>query len=99
MNRYLIIVSRDRPDLLATLAIAYGQTGKAEIRFDRRQGQPWTGTGDRPDRRSQPHLDTDLQEHGFLVIPRPTPSAWRAESVVSAGAHERRASPLVVFFD
>jgi len=99
MEHYLIIVSRDRPDLLGTLAIAYGQRGKARIRFDRRKGQPWTGTGDRPDRRARSSRDRDLQKHGFLVIPRPTPSAWRAESVVSAGAHERRASPLVVFFD
>ena len=92
MDRYLIIVARDRPDLLGTLAIAYGQRGEAKIRFDRRQGQPWTGMGDRPHRRARSPRDWDLQEHGFFVIPRPTSSARPAESVDSAVTHERRAS-------
>ena len=90
MNRYLIIVSRDRPDLLGTLAVIYGQKGKAEIRFDRRQGLPWTGTGDRPHRRTRSPRDCRLQEHGFLVVLRPKSSARRAESVVSVGTHGRR---------
>jgi hypothetical protein len=89
MNRYLIIVSRDRPDLLGTLAVIYGQKGAAEIRFDRRQGWPWTGTGARPDRRTRSARDGGLQENGFLVILHPKWSA-RAESVVGAGTHGRR---------
>jgi hypothetical protein len=71
MERYLVIVSRDRPELLATLASTYGQKGEVEILFDRRQGQPWTEVGDRPDRRSRPRLDADLRDHGFIVIRRP----------------------------
>ena len=31
MNRYVIIVSRDRPDLWETLAIACGQRGRARF--------------------------------------------------------------------
>lgn len=71
MARYLVIIARDRPELLPTLAFTYGQKGEVEIHFDRRQGLPCTGMADRPERRSQPSLDTDLQEQGFLVISRP----------------------------
>ena len=67
----LIIVSRDQPKLLYALISLYGHEDEVEIRFDRRQGLPWTGRGDRPDRRSPPIPDTDLLDHGFIVIPRP----------------------------
>ena len=90
MSRYLVIVSRDRPVLFATLAIAYGQEGDTELRFDRRQGLPWTGRGVRPDRRSRSPRDRDLQAHGFLAIPRPKSSPCGAESIVSAGTQWRR---------
>ena len=66
----LIIVSRDQPELWARLASIYAHEPDVEVSFDRRQGQPLTGMGDRPDRRSPPHPDTDLQDHGFIVIPR-----------------------------
>ena len=49
----------------------YGQTGGVEIRFDRWEGLPWTGNGEQPDRRTPPTPDTDLTDHGFIVIPRP----------------------------
>jgi len=39
MARYLVIISRDRPELLGTLAVIYGQKGEVEIHFDRRQGR------------------------------------------------------------
>ena len=71
MSRYLVIIARDRPELLGILAVIYGQKGEVEIHFDRRQAQPGTGRADRPDRRTPPHRDTDLQAHGFLVICRP----------------------------
>ena len=71
MRRWLVIIARDRPEFWVTWASFYGGAGKVEVLFDRRQGQPWPGRGDRPDRRTQPHRDTDLQDHGFLVIPRP----------------------------
>jgi len=71
MARYLVIIARDRPELLGTLAVIYGQKGEVEIHFDRRQGQAWTGQGDRPDRRVPRHRHTDLRKQGFLVIRRP----------------------------
>ena len=67
----LIIVSRDQPKLLYALISLYGHEGGVEIRFDRRNGHPRTGVGDKADRRSPPSPDTDLQDHGFIVIPRP----------------------------
>ncbi len=70
MERYLIIVSPDRRDLFSRLIAAYAHRGEIEIRFDRRRGQPWTGPGDTPDRRSRHDLDTDLRSQGFIVIPR-----------------------------
>lgn len=75
MNRYLVIISRDRPELLGRLATIYGQKGEVEIHFDRRQGQTLAGRGDRPDRRAAPHRDADLQRRGFLVIRRPATAA------------------------
>ena len=71
MSRYLVIIARDRPELLGTLAVIYGQKGEVEIHFDRRQGPPETGREDRPDRRTPPHRDRVLQARGFLVIRRP----------------------------
>ena len=67
----LIIVSRDAPDLLEALIALYGQTAGVEIRSDRRQGLPWTAAGDTPARRAPANPDTDLKDHGFIVIPRP----------------------------
>ena len=75
MAHYLVIIARDRPELLGILAVIYGQKGEVEIHFDRRQGQPGTGPGDRPDRRATPHRDTVLQAQGFLVIRRPETAA------------------------
>ena len=67
----LIIVSRDAPDLLHALVALYGQTEGVEIRFDQRHGLPWSGPGDPPARRALANPDTDLNDHGFIVIPRP----------------------------
>ena len=67
----LIIVSRDQPELLATLISIYSQEGEVEIRFDRRHAQPESWGRKPGNRRSPPSLDTDLQDHGFIVIPRP----------------------------
>lgn len=71
MERCLVIVSRDRPELLETLASTYDHEGEVEILVDRRQRQLWSGMGNRADRRSPPSRDTDLQDHGFIVILRP----------------------------
>ena len=67
----LIIVARDQPGLLATLTALYGHVAGVEIRVDRRRGQPDSWRGDPGNRRSPPSLETDLRDHGFIVIPRP----------------------------
>lgn len=71
MDRYLVIIARDRPDLLGRLATIYGQKGEVEIHFDRRQGQSLAGPEHGPDRRAAPRRDADLKRRGFLVIRRP----------------------------
>ena len=71
MERCLIIVARDQPDLLAQLAFLYAHEPGIEVCFDRRQGQPWAWNGEHLDRRSPPRPDTDLKDHVFIVSPRP----------------------------
>jgi hypothetical protein len=70
VERCLVIVSRDQPELFERLASIYAQEGWIEVLLDRRHGQLRTGIGNRPDRRSPPSPDTDLQNQGFIVIPR-----------------------------
>ena len=70
MERCLVIVSRDRPDLVHTLAsIISGPPGEVEIRLDQRRRQLGTWAGAR-DRRSALSRGTPLPAYGFLVIPR-----------------------------
>ena len=71
MERCLVIVARDQPELFERLASIYAHEGWIEVLLDRRHGPSRTGTGDRPDRRSPPSPATDLQHQGFIVIPRP----------------------------
>ena len=71
MQRWLVIIARDRPELWVTWASFYGGAETVEVLVDRRQGQPWTERRGRPDRRARPHCDTALQERGHLVISRP----------------------------
>jgi len=71
MGRYLIIIARDRPDLLGRLAVIYGQKGEVEIHFDRRHAQPRHGRRNRPERRASTHRDSVLQQQGFFVVRQP----------------------------
>jgi hypothetical protein len=71
MGQWLVIISRDQPEQWVTWTCFYGGAGRVEVAFDRRQVPPRTGPGDHPDRRARPTRETALQEHGFLVIPRP----------------------------
>ena len=70
MWRWLVIVAHNRPELWVTWATFYGGAVTVEVLFDRRQGEAGTGRGDGPDRRARPNRATELQERGFLVIPR-----------------------------
>jgi hypothetical protein len=71
MWRWLVIIARDRPELWATWTCLYGGAERMEVHFDRRQVQGGTGRADAPERRARPKGDVELQERGFLVIPRP----------------------------
>jgi len=71
MHPCLIAVSREEPGLLRASMGLYGHESGVQIRYDRQHGLPWSGTCDTPARRSPPSLDTDLKDHGFIVIPRP----------------------------
>ncbi len=70
MRRWLVIIARDRPELWVTWASFYGGAGKVDVLFDRRCGLPWPERRESLDRRARPELDSDLQKHGFLVIPQ-----------------------------
>jgi hypothetical protein len=70
MARCLVIVSRDQPALFERLTSLYRDEEWLEILLDRRHGDPGTGMGCEPDRRSPPSLHTDLHKHAFIVIPR-----------------------------
>ena len=71
MGQWLVLIARDRRDLWVSWAAFYGGAGTVEVLFDRRQGHSGAGTGDRRDPRAGWSRDRDLQECGFLVIPRP----------------------------
>lgn len=71
MERCLVIVSRDRPDLLHTLSsVIYGPEDSFEIRFDQRHRQLQGWRGEDRERRTALGRDADLRDHGFMVIPR-----------------------------
>ena len=71
MERCLVIVSRDRPDLLHTLSsVIYGPEGSLEIRFDQRYRQIQDWRGEDRERRIALGRDSDLRDHGFMVVPR-----------------------------
>ncbi len=68
MERYLIIVSRDRPELVETLRTFYAHLGEVEVRLDRRERQAGAWKGDGPDRRRVSHDNRDLQTEGFFIV-------------------------------
>ena len=71
MERCLVIVSRDRPELVETLnSVIYGPEGSLEIRFDQRHRQLPGWRGEEEERRSALTCNSDLRDHGFMVIPR-----------------------------
>ena len=70
MGCALVIIARDRPDLWITWAAFYGGAATVEVLVDRRRGLPCPREAVRPDRRANRNRESDLQERGFLVIPR-----------------------------
>jgi hypothetical protein len=70
MERYLIIVSQDRPELCQELRSTYSHSGEVEVLLDRRQALRQTCPGNDADRRSAVRLGTGVEGQGFFVIPR-----------------------------
>ncbi len=71
MERCLIIVSRDRPDLWQELNQNYAQAEGVDIILDRRGWRRWTFPPDDTDRRSPSSIGSDFPAEGFVVVPRP----------------------------
>jgi hypothetical protein len=65
MERFFIIVARDRPELLRDLTAVYGHASEVEIVLDRRTRHDWARPG--MDRRTPQDLK-DLEAQGFMVI-------------------------------
>ena len=70
MERYLVIVSQDRPDLCQELRSSYGHLGDMEILLDRRQAPRGPVPREDADCRSASRLNTGVEGQGFVVIPR-----------------------------
>jgi hypothetical protein len=67
MERYLVIVSRDRPDLFQRLSAAYGHKVEVKILLDRRERKRGEyGV----DRRSPRRAKMDFGSQGYIVIPQ-----------------------------
>ncbi len=65
MERYLVIVSRDRPDLVECLTAAHGHKPEVKILLDRRVAQRREYGADR---RSAYRAARDFGPTGFLMI-------------------------------
>ena len=70
MDRYLVIVSRDRPELVQELRSTYGQSEEVEILLDRRQTPRPTLPRNDADRRSTLQLGAEVEGQGFFVTPQ-----------------------------
>jgi len=68
MVRYLVIVARDRPGLLARLTYFYGDEEWFEVLPDRRRRERRAAMRSGPDRRSPPSSETDVVTHGHIVV-------------------------------
>jgi hypothetical protein len=71
MDRRLIVVSRSQPELWQRLKQHYAHVQGVDIILDRRQWQGWTRPRQDADHQSPSRSDMELQNQGFLIIPRP----------------------------
>lgn len=65
MEGYLVIVSRDRPELFQQLTAAHGHKAEVKILLDRREAPPREYGANR---RSSRRATTDFGPQGFLMI-------------------------------
>ena len=70
MERLLIIVARDRPELFQELSSTYGPSGDVEILLDRRQAPRRTFSRTVAARQAPIRLGPRVEGEGFFVIPR-----------------------------
>jgi hypothetical protein len=83
-SRYVVIVSRDRPDLLSHLQQHFDETGPAQVFLDRRRRErrqrAWIRGVDRrgDDRRKDISGEIALLRRGFAIV-------HRQEGVLAAG--------------
>ena len=71
MTRYLVIISREQPELLGTFASLYNSVPGVELRFDRRHNEGDSKGWERADRRAPLARDALLRGPGFMVILQP----------------------------
>jgi hypothetical protein len=71
MWRWVVIIARNRPELAPTWTRLARGAGKLDVIVDRRQGHAGIAWSKGPERRGRSSLGMELQERGFLVIPRP----------------------------
>jgi hypothetical protein len=68
-SRYLIIVSRERPELCQHLRQVVGDQG-IDIVIDRRAGNTSTLDSSGPDRRRPPGPENDITGRQYLIVSR-----------------------------
>ncbi len=71
--RYLVIVARDRPDLLRHLVEALADWPDAEVLPDRRYGRRWSPSPEiqprEVERRRPVSRESDVDSRAFLIVP------------------------------
>lgn len=92
MWRWLVIIARDRPELRPTWTRLCRGAVKIDVLLDRRHGRGGNGWRNGPDRRLRPGAGGELEERGFLVIPRPDLMSASRDGG-SAGRRSAEAAP------
>lgn len=75
MTQKLFIVSRDHPEVLASLTRAIAGEPGVEIFYDRRLPGK-APSREQSERRLRPDVDAQLRERGFAVVHLTSVSAW-----------------------
>ena len=75
ITQKLFIVSRDHPEVLASLTRAIAGEPGVEIFYDRRLSGK-APSREQSERRLRPDVDAQLRERGFAVVHLTSVSAW-----------------------
>ncbi len=70
MLRVIVVVARDRPDLLSYLETVFAGMPDIKVLLDRRIGPPGAhpGAASAPGRRERRDVYDELQQRGFVMI-------------------------------